>query len=874
MKTALGLGILFTMHMMQSSVYYVDASSSSTAPDSNASSNPFSSHVDLESLNLKNAQTIEYKAQTGRLMRLIVNSVYKNKEVFFREILANACDAIDKLRRKKAEQGDASGLAAVSSEARIDIKIDKEAQTLTIRDNGIGMSRGELQDYLGIIAKSGTAEVLSKLKDSKDASTLFGQFGMGFYSVFLVGKEVAVSSKSEEDITQWVWVGEVDSPGFVILEDPRGNTLGSHGTEVTIKLKPDSLEYLDGKHSLELVQQFASFYPYPIHFELEKEVEKEVPAEEEKDTKKDKAEEDGEKPKDDENAEKPNENDDEVKVESDDEEKKDANKTKVIKELVKEDIYVNDQPPIWLQDPSKVERKEYDRFYQVLFKTKETPFAVKHFSAEGGETDFSAILFIPRTPPFDVWSMKETKSEVHLYVRRAFVTNLDDAFPTPLAFVRGFVDSSYLPLNLSRETLQHTSALKVIRARITSKAIELIKDILEGDNANDANKMWNDYAGNLKLEIYNEEKFRAKLAPLLRFLTNRTHNAGGASGTLVTLDQYVKECAANQKAIYYLAGENADALAKSPFMERLNERNLQVIFATAAIDESVFQALGKYADMPFQSIAKDGFKLPEDESQSQEVKAKAQEQQEAHKKAYAPLVDWLKKTLAKDVERVVLSDKLSKSAFAVVAQQFGLTGHMEKLYLSQQQGGKMDPMLAFLASQKKILEINPDHETIKVLLKAVQEHTSTGENDGKDAVNEEKLDALKPVIQAMYDTALLSSGFLVKNPQRLTQAIEQLAYQMLGEKYNRPPTNPKDDEETNPFDAFLRSQQFGDAPLNNNHDKDDEELDADAEEDASTVNKQEETKTEQEKEEPAPKESGEVPKPDEETEAPKAKEDL
>ena len=709
------------------------------------------SHLNLDLIKTEGLQTIEYQAQTSRLMNLIVHSMYVNPEVFIRELLANACDAIDKLRRKAF--GNAELTKEITEGGKVIVSIDKEAGTITFADSGIGMTKEELKENLGTIAKSGTAELLSKLKESKDASSLIGQFGVGFYSSFLVGNQVAVSSKSDDDPEQWVWISSADSPGFSIIKDPRGVTM-KRGTEVTIKLKQEESRFLNQDEVKSHMQTYATYFPYPIFIQTRKTIEREV------------EEEGQEKVKEEEEKE--------AKVESGEEEEKKPAK-KVIKEEIMEDVQVNSQKPLWLRDPKTVTMEEYNQMYRTVFKTNEDPLTHIQFSVEG-DVSYKGILFVPKHAPFDIYSLKDAKTDVHLYVRRSFVTDkVDDILPVTLSFVKGIVDSDDLPLNISRETLQNTVALRSIKAKVVSKAIEMFKNLAEDPDRKEDWKMFQtNYSAHIKFEISRRENLRAKLAPLLRFETSKSE------GKLASLDEYTDRKKDTQKHVYYLTGQSMNEVKRSPFMERMRDKDIEVIYSFDPIDEQMFKALHKYRDLTFHNIAQEGVKLEETEEEKAMKKEKTKE--------FEPLTNWLKKTLSKDIDKVVISDRLVKSPFAVVANQFGLTGTWKSWWWVSVRLGMRIRCCPSSSSQRKILEINPEHQTIKLMLQAVT----------KDADNAD----LPGIARALYDSAMITSGFTLHNPRRFANSVEKLAFKLLGEKYVE---ESVEEEPANPADLDIQS---------------------------------------------------------------------
>ena len=700
---------------------------------------------------------IQYQAQTNNLMRMIVHSMYVNSEVFIRELLANACDALDKLRRKALNDSELAQ-QIVTSESRIVVSVDKQAGTITFRDNGIGMTKEELRENLGTIAKSGTAELLAKLKESKDASNLIGQFGVGFYSAFLVGDRVVVASKSDEDAKQWIWTAKADAGGFSLFEDPRGITMQPRGTEITIHLKSEERRFLDVGEVKKHMQTYASYYPYPIYLEEPKMVEVQ--------------------------------SDEKAEVVSED-------KPKEMKE-VQELVQVNSQKPLWLRDPKSVTDDEYRQMYRTIFKSQEDPLTWIQFSAEG-DVNYKGILFIPKTAPFDIYTIKDAKPDVHLYVKRSFVTDrVDDILPATLSFVRGVVDSDDLPLNVSREMLQNNAALRSIRAKVQSKAIEMMKSLEESKET--WKTFYETYSGHLKLEITRRENLRAKLAPLLRYPTNKS------ADDVISLEQYI-ERNPETKQILYLTGSTLEELKRSPFLEKTQD---EVLLAVDPIDEQMLKTLAKYRDLPFRNISQEDSSTPE-------------EIEESLKEEYRPLIEWIQsKGLSKDVSRVELSKKLDRSAFVVVAPQWGLSPHMEKLMLSQRQGSNSDPMLSFLTNQPKILRINPDHQTIKALLEVIKKGAEFDE------------EVMKASVRALYDAAMLNSGFIIHKPRRTSLAIERLVFKTLGQQYKANEEEEKE-VESDPMQDLLKKmnatgkQNEGSEEANNEDTKDENKDDSNEE---------------------------------------------
>lgn len=675
-----------------------------------------------ESSNDKHAEMHEYQAHTSRLMNLIVNSMYVNAEVFIRELLANASDAIDKLRRAALGKSDLA--SEITKEAKIMVRIDKAAGTISFIDNGIGMTKQELKDYLGTIAKSGTAETLAKIQESKDASTLIGQFGVGFYSAFLVANQVAVASKNDNDPKQHLWISNADSGDYKILEDPRGITL-KRGTEIILKLKDEHSKFLDQDEVKKAMETYASFYPYPIFLEISKTVTEEI----------------------EESADATESNDkDEAAVEDEVKEKKEK---KSIEKIVKEDFQVNSNKPLWMRDPKEVSADEYTKLYKGLFKSTDEPLTYIQFKAEG-DVDFRGLIYIPKKAANFGFTgtEKDQKALIHLYVRRAFITDkIDDFLPSFLSFVKAVVDSDDLSLNISRESLQNNSVLRTIKAKVLSKVFEAIKKLADSD-AKKYKEFFDAYGYALKLELANQEKYKSKIAPLLRYQSSKSN------GELISLDDYISRKKENQKNIYYLAGTSAEEIEKSPFIEKLKAADFEFLYMIDPVDEHTIRNLAKYDDFEFQNAATEGLKLPGDSEE--ELKTLNEE--------FKPLFDFIKDSLSEDVEKVVLSTRLVHSPCAVVATQHGWTGNMERVVMAQA-SAKDNPMLSFFAMQKKVFEINPKHELIVKLLAKVKENS--------------KSKSAREVVTVMFDSSLVQSGYTLKNTKRFSSAIEHLSSSML-----------------------------------------------------------------------------------------------
>uniref|UniRef100_A0A8C1LDM6 Endoplasmin n=1 Tax=Cyprinus carpio TaxID=7962 RepID=A0A8C1LDM6_CYPCA len=522
------------------------------------------------------AEKHAFQAEVNRMMKLIINSLYKNKEIFLRELISNASDALDKIRLLSLTHDDA---LAGNEELTIKIKSDKEKNMLHITDTGIGMTKEELVKNLGTIAKSGTSEFLSKMTEMQDegqsTSELIGQFGVGFYSAFLVADKVIVTSKHNNG-TQHIW--ESDSNEFSVIEDPRGDTLG-RGTTITLVMKEEASDYLELETIKNLVRKYSQFINFPIYVWKE-------PIEEE-----------------DAEAEKEEATEDEAEVEEEDEDK-DKPKTKKVEKTVWDWELMNDIKPIWQRPAKEVEEDEYKAFYKTFSRDSDEPMSHIHFTAEG-EVTFKSILFVPASAPRGLFDEYGTKKNdfIKLFVRRVFITDdFHDMMPKYLNFIRGVVDSDDLPLNVSRETLQQHKLLKVIRKKLVRKTLDMIKKIAE-EQYND--KFWKEFGTNIKLGVIEDHSNRTRLAKLLRFQTSHSDT------TPSSLEQYVERMKEKQDKIYFMAGTSRKEAESSPFVERLLKKGYEVVYLTEPVDEYCIQALPEFDGKRFQNVAKEGVKFDE-----------------------------------------------------------------------------------------------------------------------------------------------------------------------------------------------------------------------------------------------------------------------
>lgn len=694
------------------------------------------------------AEKFHFQAEVNRMMKLIINSLYRNKEIFLRELISNASDALDKIRVLSLT--DKSALSA-TEKLMIRIKSDKDNNVLHITDTGIGMTKAELVTNLGTIAKSGTSDFLQKVSETQSTAELgdmIGQFGVGFYSSFLVADRVVVTSKHNED-KQYIWESDADS--FNIIEDPRGDTL-LRGTTVSLYLKEEARDFLEEDTLRNLIKKYSQFINFPIYLWSSKTETVEEPIEEE--------------------TEKPDSTTDEEEDAKIEEEKEDKPKTKKVEKTIWDWELINVAKPLWTRKPAEISEDEYNEFYKSITKDSTNPLAKTHFIAEG-EVTFKSLLFIPSVQPSESFNRYGAKVDhIKLYVRRVFITDdFQDMMPNYLSFIRGVVDSDDLPLNVSRETLQQHKLLKVIKKKLVRKTLDMIKKIPKVDYE----KFWKEYSTNIKLGVIEDPSNRTRLAKLLRFYSSFD------SKNFTSLAEYVERMKEKQEHIYYIAGASIDEVEKSPFVERLLKKEYEVLYLTEPVDEYAVSALPEFEGKKFQNVAKDGLKLDEGE--------KGKEVLEALNKEYEPLTKWLEDDALKEkITKVQLSQRLHSSPCALVASQFGWTGNMERLAISNAHSKMQDSTREYYLSQKKSLEINPRHPLIKELLRRVQ-------SDKSD-------ETARSMANIMFETATLRSGFMLRDTSNFASRVEVLLRKTLGipedAQVEEEPEIPEDEDEQKP----------------------------------------------------------------------------
>ncbi|KAM9202819.1 LOW QUALITY PROTEIN: heat shock protein HSP 90-alpha-like [Dugong dugon] len=676
-------------------------------------------------------ETFAFQAEIVQLMSLIISTFYSNKEIFLRELISNSSDALDKIIYKSLTDPSLNS----GKELHINLIPNKQNRTLTIVDTGIGMTKADLINNLGTIAKSGTKVFMEALQAGADIS-MIGQFGVGFYSVYLVAEKVTMITKHNDE--QYAW--KSSAGGLFTVRTDTGKPMGH--TKVILHLKEDQTEYLEERRMKEIVKKHSQFIGYPSTLFVEKE-DKEVnddEAEEKEDKEEEKEKEEKES---DEKAEKEDAGSDEEEEEKKDGDKK---KKKKIKEKYTDQEVLNKTKPIWTRNPDDITNEEYGEFFKSLTNDWEDHLAMKHFSVEG-QLEFKILLFVPRRAPFDLFENRKKKN-VKLYVHRVFIMdNCEELIPEYLNFIRGMVDSEDLPLNISCERLQQNKILKVIRKNLVKKCLELFTELVE-DKEN-YKKFYEQFSKNIKLGIHEDSQNRKKLSELLRYYTS----ASGA--VIVSLKDCCTRMKENQKHIYYITGETKDQVANSAFVERLQKHVFEVIYMIEPIDEYCVQQLKEFEGKTLVSVTKEGLELPEDEEDKKK--------QEEKKTKFENLRKIMKDILEKKVEKVVVSDRFVTSSYCVVTSTYGWTTNMERIMKAQALGD--DSTMGYMAA-KKHLEINPDHSIIETLWQKAE----ADKND----------ESVKDLVILLYETALLSSGFSLEDPQTHARRIYRMIKLGLG----------------------------------------------------------------------------------------------
>jgi molecular chaperone HtpG len=566
----------------------------------------------------------EFKTEVQQLLDLVIHSLYSNKDIFLRELISNGSDAIDRLRFEALSNKE---LIKDDPEFRIKLFVDNEAKTLRIEDNGIGMTRDELEENIGTIARSGTRKFMEELKKGKAKASpeLIGQFGVGFYSAFMVADSVVLKTRPATGDESWTWESSGDGT-YEISEGGRDK----RGTEITLHLNKSSRDYIVEFRLRQIIKKYSDFVEYPVVMDI---IRDETPMDDEG------------KPK--EGAEK---------------------ETTVTEETL------NSMKAIWMRPKSEVKKEEYNEFYKHVSHDYIDPLKTIHYSAEG-KIEFKALLYLPAKAPFDMFQQEGTKHGIHLYVKRIFIMdNCEALLPRYLRFAKGVVESNDLPLNVSREILQEDVIIKKIEKSVTTKILSELKSMMK-KSEEDYLSFYREFGKVLKEGIEVDPTNKDKIKDLLLFESSRTE-----PGKYVSLKEYTERIALDQKEIYYITGTSRSAVENSPHLEVFKKKEIEVLFMTEPVDEFILSGFGEYDKKKLKSIAQGDIDLG-----TEEEKKIADEQKKETSGKYKKLIKKVQDSLKDYVKEVRLSDRLTDSASCLVTDDGDMNPQMERIFAAMNQ---------------------------------------------------------------------------------------------------------------------------------------------------------------------------------------------
>jgi len=632
-------------------------------------------------------ETMEFRTEVRQLLDLMIHSLYSHKEIFLRELVSNASDAIDKARYEALTNRE---IMEGEGEWKIKIIPDREAGTLTVSDNGIGMTREEIVEALGTIAHSGSQEFIRALhsRDIKDNPELIGQFGVGFYSSFMVAEKVTVISRKagQKGAKGVKWESTAD--GSFSVEDTDKET---KGTDVILKLKDDARHFLDEWEIRRIVRKYSDYIEHPIVMDVEREKESEI---------------------------------------------KKGEKYRTVEEET-----LNSRKALWLRDRSEITPEEYNEFYKHVSHDFLDPLKVIHYRAEG-TSEFTALLYIPSHRPFDIF-YKDFRIGPTLYVKRVqIMDHCEDLIPPYLRFIRGVVDSSDLPLNVSREMLQANRQVEVIRNSITRKVLDTLAEMKKSDYENYV-KFHREFGRVLKEGIHYDFKRKETIAGLL-LMESTNRNAG----VYTSLDEYVDNMKEGQEEIFYITGASREEVASSPYLEAFREKEYEVLIMLDEIDDIIMSSLGEFRGRKLKSVIRGDIELDKDKSDDREKAGKK----------YGKLIGLIRDTLKDDVKDVRVSGRLRDSVCCLVGDEGAIDPQMEKVLRAMGQD---------VPAVKRILEINPHHPLFEAM-------NAIFEKDSRNPVLEE-------FARLLYDQALLLEGSKPRDPAAFVKTVTDLMVNRAGQ---------------------------------------------------------------------------------------------
>ncbi|OYZ11333.1 MAG: molecular chaperone HtpG [Bdellovibrio sp. 28-41-41] len=616
-------------------------------------------------------QTQTFNAEIKKLLDLMIHSLYSNKEIFLRELVSNASDALDKLRFEALTKPE---LVANDHVYQIRLTPNKENNTLKIQDSGIGMSKDEVVEYIGTIARSGTQTYQKISQEIKDRPELIGQFGVGFYSSFMVAEKVTLHTQKAGENNGVVWESSGDGT-YSVDEVPRPE---GTGTTITLHLKKfeaeDNVSDFSEEWTLRsLIKKYSDFISYPIV----------------------------------------------MKTKNQDKE---------------EDQTINSMKALWLRSPSEIKPEEYSEFYHHLSHDWNEPLKTVHYKAEG-TMEFNCLLYVPAKRPMNFHS-RDTDYGLNLYVKRVFIMNdCKDLIPAHLRFVKGLVDSADLSLNVSREILQQDRQVQLIKKNVTNKIYATLKDLLT-NSRKEFESFWTEFGSTLKEGIAMDASSKEKLQDLILFNSS-------TQDSFTTLDEYIARMKPDQKEIFFITGESLSQVRNTPYMEKLNEKGMEVLLCVDPVDEWVMSSLTTYKDKKLQSITRDDLNLD-----SEEDKKKKEEENKSLKERFMPLIETMKANLSENIKDVVVSDRLSTSAAVLVNSANDPSANMERIM--SRMGGDIQA-----SKVKRILELNLKHPLFEIMVS-------------------KSVDDQKTWSEILYNQALLNEGSELPDPGKFTKQISDL----------------------------------------------------------------------------------------------------